>query len=124
MEESLENSSGKYFDKKCFGLIQIFRNFWSPFITRLNPDGIGPFAWAGMCLHEALQTPRSPGWGLGGNVGFGHGQPGVSKMSPSEPGGQVCTHGTCLQSPTSLPKAERGFRYCEHDPGKGMGKAA
>lgn len=86
MEESLENSSGKYFDKKCFGLIQIFRNFWSPFITRLNPDGIGPFAWAGMCLHEALQTPRSLGWELGGNVGFGHGQLRVPKMSPSEPG--------------------------------------
>lgn len=29
-------------------------------------------------------------------------------MSPSEPGGQVCTRGTCLQSPTSLPKAKSG----------------
>lgn len=99
MEERLENNNGKCFDKKRCGLIQIFKNFWSPFITRLNPDDSKLFVWAGMCLQQALQTPRSPGWGAGGERGVGAptalgwvthpSSPPVPKTAPSELGWAV-----------------------------------
>lgn len=116
MEERLENNNGKCFDKKRCGLIQIFKNFWSPFITRLNPDDSKLFVWAGMCLQQALQTPRSPGWGPGGERGvgapaaLGGSRTPLLLQCPKCPrpnaAGQFCTPGTCLQSLASLSQAK------------------
>lgn len=52
--ERVENTSGKYFDKKRCGLLQIAKNFWSPFITKLNPDDLRLLAGAEICLQKAL----------------------------------------------------------------------
>lgn len=94
----LENNNGKCFDKKCCGLIQIFKTFWSPFIMRLNPD-------AGMCLcrHPGLQTGDPEG-----SVRWWHPQPQgahaplVSSSAPNKPistwlsssahPGPICSH--------------------------------
>lgn len=112
MEERLENNNGKCFDKKRCGLIQIFKNFWSPFITRLNADDSKLFVGAGMCLQPALQTPGSPGWGPGGECGVGGpaalggftrpSSPPVPKMSPSEHGWAVL-HAWDLSAVTRVP---------------------
>lgn len=116
MEERLENNNGKCFDKKRCGLIQIFKNFWSPFITRLNADDSKLFVWAGMCLQPALQTPGSPGWGPGGECGVGGPAALGGSRAPRllhcpkcprlNTAGRFCTPGTSLQSLASLPRAK------------------
>lgn len=88
MEQRLENNDGKCFDKKCCGLIQIFKTFWSPFIRGLNPDDSKLFAGAGMCLcrHPGLQAGDPEG-----SVGRQHPQPQgahaplVSSSAPNDP---------------------------------------
>lgn len=54
MGKEWKNMSGKYFDKKRCGLLQIAKNFWSPFITKLNPDDLRLLAGAEICLQKAL----------------------------------------------------------------------
>lgn len=98
MEGRLENNNGKCFDKKRCGLIQIFQNFWSPFIPRLKPDDSKLFAWAGMCLQ---QTPSSLGWGPRGERG---GSPGwlLLPSPPPEPQTSLSNHSWALLLPWDL----------------------